>query len=491
MQLFSGEFILLSVLLLIAARFKAKFPITERLLRGLHVYFPPTIDQLKEKPQTAERFSISYIEIDDKFSRKANHFPETDFLIFLTAMCFLTCLISFALKDSAVLSLEMNLSFYLLITVLVVCTYGVYSQMTKSGMLNPDNYMAFMLTLTVFSLSAILLTMDHSTFLDFNFIFSVKMLNKRLTYAVQHFWNSRVDLDYTFFVIGVVGFVSFIMLPYFRFIIRQNLNTAITEGLDKDKAWRKTNLLMSLTPVMLMMLWIKPLTKNNVVPLYMTEAGFEYLRLCIIVGVICCRIGLLRKDVQEFLNQGQGIIYGVVIEPSKESVKHAAFQVKAIASYAWSYAHQGLCSYIVALTFCALLLYKVDLSSPYPKPLKEASELPVLEVDTEEFLVSESFNAQAALIMPSRTKFYYPELRDIEVLIQEAASNRTKETEEKELKSLLLLVGEVNRKGIIPEVFYRDLIQFALWQHSLVWAFGTMFTILYSRKFGKTKQKTG
>lgn len=486
MQLLSGEFILLSILLFIGVRLKAKFTLTERILRGLHVYFPPTLDQINERQQTEDRFSITYLEIDDAFSRKSSYFADADFLVLLALVALSLTLASFGLKDSGIANFEQNLSFYMLVTVLFLCTFGVYSQLTKSGVLNPDNYMAFMLTLTIFSFNSILLTIDHASVLDFNFVFSVKMLNKRLTYVVQHFMDSSVNPDYTFFVIGLVGVVSVVMMPYFRFIIRLNLNTAVTEGLDREKAWKKLNLFMSVTPILLMLLWIKPMTKNNVVPGILSEGAYEYLRLCFVIAVVIARLCLLRKDVQEFLNQGQGIVYSVILNPSRESVEHAAFQIKALASYAWSYAHQGLCNYFVALTLCVLLVYKVDLTDPYPNPVKEIAELPPLELDTEEFLVGESFNSQAALIMPSRAKFYYPELRDIEILIQEASTNRTSDTTEMDIKSYIKLLSVVNRKGIIPEVFYRDLLEFALWQYCLIWAFGTIFSILYSRKFGSS-----
>jgi hypothetical protein len=490
MQLLSGEFILLSILLFIAVRLKAKIPMTERLLRGLQICYPPTYEELS-KPNLADRFNISFVNIDDSFSRKSSYFAEADFLLVLTAVSFFLSYLSFALKNSSVVFFEQSLSLYLLLTVVFLCTFGVYSQMVKGGLLSADNYMAFMLGLVVFSLCSILLTMEHSGLFDFNFVFSVKLLSKRLTYAAQHFSNSTVDLDYTSFMMCLVGCVSFMTLPYFRFVIRQNLNASIAETLHKEGAWRKTNLMLSMAPVLLILLWIKPMTKNIVVPDYMGEGTYEYTRLSLVVAVMIGKLGMLRKDVQGFLNQAQGAIYSVILDPSKEGVANAAFQVKALASYAWSLTHQALCSYILPLTLCVLLLYKVDLSRPYPQPLKENIELPPLELDTEEFLVSESFSAQAALIMPSRAKFYYPELRDLELLIQEAASNRTLQAADKELKSTMHQVSVVFRKGLIPDTFYRDLLEFALWQYCLVWGVGTIFSLVYSRRFGSTKAKVG
>lgn len=488
MQLFSGEFVLLSVLLFFAFRLKAKYQLTERLLRGLHIYYPATADQMKKNP--ADHFTV--LTVDDSFSTKSPYFPEVDFLLLFTSVTFALSLISFGLNGNGIVEIEQNLSFFLLLGVISLCTVGLYSHMTKSGTLNPDNYMAFMLTLTVFSLSSILLTIEHSAFLDFNFVLSTKLLNKRLTYVLQHFFNSSVNFDYSIFVISLVACISLAMLPYFRFIIRQNLNITISEGIDKAKAWKKLNLFMCTTPFLLMSLWIKPLTKNHVVPEYLAEGDYEYLRLGLVVAVVGSRLVLLRKDVQRFLNQTYEIIETALKQPTPDSIKTSTYKVKALASYGWSYTHQGLCNYIVALTICAMLLYKVDLTTPYPKPLKEAMDLPPLEVDTEEFLVSESFNAQASLIMPSRTKFYYPELRDIEILIQQAAKTRINDKTEKDFRAYMQLLGEVNHKGIISEVFYRDLLEFALWQHCLVWAFGTTFTVLYSRKFAsKAKAKVG
>jgi hypothetical protein len=491
MQLLSGEFILLILLLFIAVRVKAKIPMTERLLRGLQICYPPSYEELRDKPNLADRFNISFVSIDDSFSRKSSYFAEADFLLVLTAVSFFLSYLSIVLKDSSAAFFEHSVSFYLLLTVVLLCTFGVYSQLVKGGLLSADNYMAFMLGLVVFSLCSILLTMEHAAFLDFNFLFSVKLLNKRLTYAAQHFSNSTVDLDYTSFMICLVGCVSLMTLPYFRFVIRHSLNASISETLDKEGAWKKTNLVLSMAPVLLILLWIKPMTKHLVVPDYMGEGTYEYVRLSLVVAVMIGKLVMLRNDVQGFLNQAQGVIYTVILDPSREGAANAAFQVKALASYAWSFAHQALCSYILPLTLCFLLLYKVDLSRPYPQPLKEATELPPLEIDTEEFLVSESFNPQAALIMPSRAKFYYPELRDLELLIQEAATNRTQQAADKELKSTMQQVTLVIRKGLIPDTFYRDLLEFALWQYCLVWAVGTIFSLVYSRRFGSTKAKVG
>lgn len=491
MQILTGEFVILSILLFVATRIKVRVPTTERILRNLCIYLPPREEQIKSYTTGSKEFSLSTARLDDNFSRKSNFFGEVEFLLLLATITAGLCLVNWMLTGNEFIKIEHNLSFYLSLLVISLCIGGAYSQSVKSGLRNPDNIIGFIISLGLLFFSAVVLISEHQKILDFNFHFSSKLLSLSVTKAMAQFSDDSIEPDYTVFslVISAVAAVSF--FPYFKYLFKFVLNICMEDMAKinvEGEADPHINLKLQLIyPLLVLIFWVKPMTKNFLVPDYMTESSFEYLRLAIILSYILLRLFQLRDEVQTLLNQAKYIIYGILAEPTKENIAKSIEQVAAYARYAWPFAHLSLC-YTVYLAFLVILLInKADLSKPYPKPISEkiSPQIEPIVYDDEEFTIVTQ-PAKYGLITPSRTVYYYQEIRDIEASISALASNRTEAPSSAE--EVIQKIVEINREGVIPDLFYRDLLNYFiflnLWFNALSYCFG----LLYSRRFAnKTK----
>lgn len=489
MQILTGEFVILSLLLFIATRIKVRVPTTERILRNLCIYLPPREEQIKAYTAGSKEFSLMTARLDDDFSRKSNFFGDIEFLLLISVITAGLCLANSLLSGIELIKIEHNLSFYLCMLVISLCIGGAYSQSVKSGIRNPDNIIGLIISLGLLFFSAVLLISEHQKILDFNFHFSSKLLSLSVTRSLTYFWDVSVEPDYTMFSVLISVVAALSLFPFFKYLFKFVLNICMEDmGKINVEGEPHINLKLQLIyPLVVLTFWVKPMTKNFLVPEHMAESSFEYLRVSLVVIYILLRLSQVRDEVQTLLNQAKYIVYSILAEPTKENIAKSTEQIAAYARYAWPFAHLSLC-YTVYLAFLViLLLNKSDLSKSYPKPLSEQlePEIKPLVYDDDEFTIIQQ-PAKYGLITPSRKVYYYQEIRDYETSIQAIAANRTEVNTD--VEDVIQKIVEINREGVIPDVFYRDLIQYFiflnLWFNALSYCFG----LLYSRRFAnKTK----
>lgn len=476
MQLVTGEFVLISILLFLFTRLKTHLLKSEQLLRGLRVFQPPSDPELKKYDKEPHKFAISYLTIEDKSSVKSLFFTETDFLVLMAQVAIVLCLLSSVLR--LYLDFEQTLSFYMCLLVLFLCVTGLYQQFMRSKLLSPDNGIALIFTLLIFSLSAVCLLTEFSTVLDFNFSASVRLFELQMTYALKHAWpEGAFSCDFTAFVCVLCAVLAIVLLPMFNYLLRGTL-TYFAGGLDMTES-KKVSLLVLISPVLCIPLWIKPMTKDLLVPLSLTELQFEYLRIGIVLGVALTRLFQMRSQVQHFLNQSVSIAYSMFAAPDKEVQQHCRMQVAAINSSAWARLHQHLSVVLFGLFLAALLLKKGCVPSVSIAPVSSSTMI-LEELDEEEFAGSPAFTPP---VRPASVQ----SPRYVEVLELQAKLD-TLQLKDKD-EGVLASIVEINKVGFVPAQLYHDLLNFLLFWYHVHWALATAFAVLYSRRFGSLKIK--
>lgn len=494
MQFFTGEFVVLCLLIFVVTKLR-KSPSTERLLRNLVIYIPPDEKHIENAKKTPDKFYLNCVKIDDEFSKASPYFAESDFLVLLAVLTASLILICSLFYDGFYLTIEQSLSFYMCILVIFLCVQGAYSQAMQSGLRNPDNLMGLFFTLLTFFMASLLLYLDHQLVFDFNFHLSVKLLCLQLTKALHVFWPINVHFDYLFFCLGLAGIFAMSIFPFFKYIFRSTLNYYSARDMPfdvkgvEDRRWASTLILLS--PIIIAILWTKPMLKSQIVPFLVSEFTYEMFRLVILIAVVLLKFSNIRIEVQALLNQSKHLIYSILVSPNKENYESSTLQCRALATYAWPLAHQSLCSVLVTTFLIILLISKGNLLSPYPVAIEAESKSPnkaPLVYDEEEFDLKDT--PRFPLVTPSRKTIYYNEIRDLELALETMSENRTDFrhifNHEKDFVQKLL---NMNKQGFVPWVFYRDLFGFVIWWQAVTWSIATIMSLLYTQRFTNKNQE--
>lgn len=474
MQLVTGEFVLISLLLFLFTRLKTHLLKSERLLRGLRVFQPPSDSELKTYDKEPHKFAISYLTLEDKASVKSHFFTETDFLVLMAQVAMTLCLVSSVLHRF--LDFEQTLSFYMCLLTLSLCISGLYQQFLRAKLLSPDNGIALVFTLLIFSLSSVCVLSDFSHIFDFNFPISMRVFELQMTIALRHAWeNAGFSCNYTAFVCAISAAFALVLLPIFNYLLRGTL-TYFAGGLDVTES-KKTSLLVLISPVLCIPLWLKPMTKDLLVPVYLSDLQFQYIRLGIVLGVSFIRIYQMRTQIQHFLNQSVSIAYSMFAYKEKEEQHHCRLQIAAINGSAWARLHQHLCVVLLGVFICMVLLKKGC--------VPEASLAPVVNVGVEE-LDEEEFAGTPAMMSAVRTQHSStPRYLEILELEQKLASLDQDFSD----SGFISRIVEINKIGFVPPLLYHDMLNFMLLWYHVHWALATAFAVLYSRRFGSLKIK--
>ncbi len=70
---------------------------------------------------------------------------------------------------------------FIVVVVVGKCIVGLVQDVCVGGIRSPDNLLSVLFTSLLFFLLALILLLDHGSFLDFNLRLSLKLLNLKLT----------------------------------------------------------------------------------------------------------------------------------------------------------------------------------------------------------------------------------------------------------------------------------------------------------------------
>jgi len=254
----------------------------------------------------------------------------------------------------------------------------------------------------------------------------------------------------------------------------------------------KTAFLVSyILPMLLIALWVKPMCKDILVPIVMSEGSFQIFRVCIVFGVSAFRFALLRLEVQNLLDVAGTSVYEVYKKPTKEFIEKTTTHLKAVATYSWAMAHQSLSNVLLPVFLCLLLLTKGQIWIPSPVAIETVTEIdrpaPMI-LDDDEFIGDTVIKG---IIEPHRiVEKYYQEIVDYETKIAEISKNRTEPMTEEENSTVFTRLIDMNKEGLIHHLFFRDLGNLAIFWNSVIWVISSIFSLLYTRAFANTKWKT-
>ena len=214
MQLITGEFLILALLIFVSNYIRARYSVLESLIRGLVVFFPP------EKP--AEGQKILYVQIDDKFSQKSPFFADAELLVIIVYLALGVNLISALLQLNPWVNIGMSVSFYLIIMGLLLCIYGQFKQVIKSGLTHPDNLLGLVCSLVLFFLQSLILNYKHEDFLDFNFHMSTELLELQLKATLNPYLphTFEISVNYLQLTLLLSFFSALAVYPTFKYINR-------------------------------------------------------------------------------------------------------------------------------------------------------------------------------------------------------------------------------------------------------------------------------
>jgi hypothetical protein len=466
MQLITGEFLILAVLIYISQYVRSRYAVVESILRGSIVFFPPDI-QAKEK-------NMTFVSIDDKFSLKSPFFPEFEVLAVIFYMTLSLTSISALLQFNPWVTIGSSVSFYMILTSLMVCLYGLYKQSYSAGAMNPENILSFLYSSILFFAFAIILNYDHSNYLDFNFKISVQLLELQLAKSLKGCMPKGFSFTVDYFVLSCfLALISVLCLfPTFRYISR------FVSGYQDNPSQmhKKLHAGLIIAPMLLMTLWIKPMTKDFLVP-YLGEY-FIICRIALVLVFCGIRLYNIRIEVQSLLNQTSKIVQDVLLHPKKENLDLCTRKCRAIGTMTWPYAHQSLCCTGI-LVLCLLgLICRGNILSPYPEKTTETITFknPDIGYNTDEFLVRSSESEYL-----TKTLITIKEIQRLKDEISLIPSSENIDFTE--------VIVSVSRKHLVHSVFFRDLFEFLLWSTCFGWSLATIMSFLILN-VGHQKAKT-
>ena len=456
----------MAVLIYVSKYVRSRYAVVEGILRECIVFFPPDA-QAKEK-------NMSFVSIDDKFSLKSPFFPEFEVLAVIFYMTLSLTSISGILQFNPWVTIGSSVSFYMILTALLMCLYGLYKQSHSAGALNPENILSLLYSSILFFTFAILLNYEHSNFLDFNFKISVQLLELQLASSLKACMPKGFGFTVDYFILSCfLALVSALCLfPTFRYVSR-----FVSGYMDNPSSLHKrTHAGLIVAPMLLMTLWIKPMTKDLLVP-YLGDY-FLVGRVGLVMIFCGVRFYNIRFEVQSMLNQTSKLVQDVLLHPKKENIELCTRKCRAIGTMTWPYAHQSLCCTGI-LVLCVLgLICRGNILVPYPEKTTETVSFknPDIGYNTDEFLVRSSESEYLTKAVTT--------IKEIQRLKDEVSLMSSSESID-----FIEVIVSVSRKNLVHSVFFRDFFEFMLWSVCTGWSLATLMSFLILN-VGHQKAKT-
>lgn len=471
MQIITGEFVILAILIYISNYIRKRYAVLEYVLRGSVIFFPPE--------KNSDKKTIQFVPIDDKFSNKSPFFGDAEALAVVLYLTFSLLFISTLLQLNPWITMGSSVSFYMILMAFLLTIFGLYKQSYKSGFSHPENILALLLCLILFSTFAIILNSEHQHFLDINMYTAVSLFELQVTHTLKPYVPAtfKISIDYLMLTIIISGLTTVCLYPSFRY-----WNNFISSYYDSANTKRKyvyTFLLVS--PLILCTLWVKPMVKNLLVGVPFVYEYFSLWRACFVIGICLLRFWILPYEIQSLLNRSVKLVQDTVLHPSKENIDNTSNKCRAIATMAWPVAHQSMSVTAIMLLACTALIYKGGLLMEYPQAVTETVVFSneVIGLDEDEFFVTEDRSP----IQVAKNLTFIPEIRRLEEEIRKMSSG--------EATSILENVIPISKENIVHMVFYRDVLEFFLWSCFFAWSLATVLNfVLINVSFTKAKTKS-
>lgn len=457
MQLLTGEFVILALLIYISNYIRKHYAVVESILRGTVIYFPPE--------KTSDSRQITYVQIDDKFSQKSPYFADLELLVISLYLTVGLTIISTVLQLNPYISMGSSVSYYMILMAFAISIYGLYKQCLKSGTTHPDNLLGLLYSLILFFIFAILLNSNHEEYLDFNLHMSIELLELQINAGLKMYLPKDMKISVDYFVLSIIlsMIASLAVYPMFKY-----LNRFVTSYADCNKAsTRRIYAGILIAPLFLTTLWVKPMVKTLLPDGSDWEFYFLVFRISLVLIFCIAKICHMRTEIQSMFNSTTRIIMDTLKHPSKDNLDLCLKKCRAIATLAWPTVHQALCCTAFIGLLSLLLLTKGEISTAYPKYVTETIHFQSSSegLDADEFL---GFDTQGIDIVKNIT--YVKEIQRLQKIIADIVPVQGGFAEN--------IVG-ISKNALIHPVFFRDFSEFLLWTTFVSWSFGTIMNFLF------------
>jgi Predicted transmembrane protein 161AB len=465
MQLITGEFLILAVLIFISTQVRVRYNLIESILRNLVVFFPP------EKP--SEEKKISYTQIEDKFSSKSPNFDDTELLVILMYLTLGVNLVSGLVQINPWVNIGISISFYLIIFTGAYCIYGLFKQSIKSGLSSAENLLSLLYSLILFFLFSIILLSNHESYLDFNFNLSVELLELQLTSTLKPYLQKNVTLDYFTICLIISLFAAVSVYPMFKYI-----NRFVSTFIDANPVIsKKIYGVLIISPLLLSILWIKPMVKDLLPKSDAVETYFNWARVSGVIFICILKLYHIRAEIQSLLNFSSKMVQETLLHPSKENLDLCMKKCRGLATIAWPITYQSISCTCYIIILVLLLATKGGLGA-YPRPTTQSIliENYLDDYDDDEFIATPNQSIQRYINVTE-----VPEVTRLKVIIQAIKAN--------EKKDIIENIAEISKITLLHPLFFRDLCEFLIWSTYLSWSLATVMSFVLIN-IGSSKVKS-
>ena len=458
MQLVTGEFVILALLIFFSNQIRKKYSVLESILRGTIVFFPP-------EKSTGDK-TISYVALDDKFSQKSPYFADAELLAVAIYLTLGLTVVSSLLELNPWVTTGTSVSFYMVLMAISLSLYGLYKQCLGSGTTHPDNLLGLLYSLILFFVFSILLTSAHEDVLDFNLHLSAELLELQILAGLKQYLpkEMRISINYFTLSIALALVAALAVYPMFRY-----LNRFVASYVDCSNPNQKRIYgLIIVFPLFLSTLWVKPMLKNFLPDTPEVQFYFLCTRMSLVMIFCLLKVYYLRTEIQSMLNSTTRLIQDAMSHPSKETLDLCTRKCRATATLAWPVAHQALCCTAYLALLVILLCTKGGLTKPYPTYITETIHIQSSSdgFDDDEFLVKDS---QIINIMKNVT--YVAEVKRLKDAIQSIVPS--------EDFGFMESIAGVSKNVLMHPVFYRDTCEFLIWSCLVAWSLGTIMNFVF------------
>eukprot|EP00826_Nyctotherus_ovalis_P034743 TRINITY_DN2917_c0_g2_i3.p1 TRINITY_DN2917_c0_g2~~TRINITY_DN2917_c0_g2_i3.p1 ORF type:complete len:449 (-),score=82.80 TRINITY_DN2917_c0_g2_i3:67-1413(-) len=419
----------------------------------------------KRQPNDGLKFPVTTIEINGEYSKQvcSISYLEVDFLTLLATssliLFLITQIINIYDKDAIK---DINFAFSLEFFTVVFALYFLLKLAFEDGFFRTDEARLGLFFGTASSIAAFTVLYVFPEYFDLCFPAAYQTVKKRINEAFSVFGiNFNIGYKYFCILLAAVAFlltmaqtthaVSFAY--YYHSLTKQNYERAPANSSQLSSKLYALNLhLTFIFPLLLIILYVPALAKDYLAPAFISDRLFEVARTLLIFLYAVMKLVADRREFQWKMFQAYAYIKALPQNVNDQYYNLMSNQLLKRLKRVWAVTLGYISCAIIPILMSILLLHK-----------------------------------GIYLLAPERVESF-----DFSFLY----SNATNTTEPEKVKmnpfeveNLSGILGEVNKKGIVPSEFYRGLFGFvAFWWMASHFAI-SMFTLIYYRRFRRVPLK--
>ncbi len=189
----------------------------------------------------------------------------------------------------------------------------------------------------------------------------------------MQFTDGQLNLphDFTYFILSVLASgLTFstvklhIRLSYYFFVLTKNsaalLNTKTTTV--ENKKYKTLLYLMYynvLSPLIVSVLFIKPLVEVLLVPDYLSESTWRILRIAVVVISICLRMMTFREELQFYFNESYFLVQRLMQDKNEKIFRYIKLRITENFFNTWYAIFQHICNLVIPMLLLLCYVHRL------------------------------------------------------------------------------------------------------------------------------------